>query len=154
MMPSWGSAKPKKGRPPNVTPQSSQSSPSTLKGSQEVPRARPVLAGKGVIGGGKVGTGGKGLGQGGFRRHRKIVKDSVRGITKGDLRRLARRGGVKRISGNLYDDIRTAMTDRLKLILEDCTTFVEHAGRKTVTVTDVIFALKRHGRPIYGFDPK
>ena len=71
MMPSWGGAKSKKSRPPNVTPQSSQSSPSTLKGSQEVPRAaRPVLAGKGVIGGGKVGTGGKGLGQGGFRRHR------------------------------------------------------------------------------------
>lgn len=67
-----------------------------------------------------------------------------------NLRRLARRGGIKRISGNLYDDIRTAMTDRLKLvgflniciclvlsngpypqILEDCTTFVEHAGRKS-----------------------
>ncbi|KAL8659385.1 MAG: hypothetical protein Q9226_000461 [Calogaya cf. arnoldii] len=87
-------------------------------------------------------------------------------------RRLARRGGVKRISGGIYDEIRKAMTDRLKLILKDCTIFLEHSQRKTVTVKDVVFALKRvrnlyhppkpHantglspqqlGRPIYGFD--
>ena len=59
----------------------------------------------------------------------------MRGITKGDIRygsrlfftgdlgsstvyyrRLARRGGVKRISGVIYDDIRQAMIDRLKLV--------------------------------------
>ena len=75
MMPSWGSAKSKRGRPSSNTAPSSQSSPSTIKGSQEKPGARPVLAGKGVIGGGKVGTGGKGLGQGGFRRHRYVGKE-------------------------------------------------------------------------------
>lgn len=31
-------------------------------------------------------------------------------------RRLARRGGVKRISGRIYDDVRRAMTDRLKVV--------------------------------------
>lgn len=54
-------------------------------------------------------------------------------------------------------------------VLKDCVTFVEHGQRKTVTVTDVstivilhwwglangqlqvIFALRRIGRPIYGF---
>jgi len=35
------------------------------------------------------------------------------------------------------------MRDRLVHILRDCTTFLEHANRKTVTVSDVIFALKR-----------
>ena len=31
-------------------------------------------------------------------------------------RRLARRGGVKRISGTIYDDVRSAMTDRIKAV--------------------------------------
>jgi hypothetical protein len=35
-------------------------------------------------------------------------------------------------------------------VLRDCVTFVEHANRKTVTTVDVVFALKRIGRPIYG----
>jgi histone H4 len=30
--------------------------------------------------------------------------------------------------------------------------FVEHGQRKTVLVTDVIYALRRKGRPIYGFE--
>lgn len=118
--------------------------------------ARSVLGGKGVIGGGKEkhGLGGKGLGKGGLRRHRKVIRDSIRGITKGDIRRLARRGGIKRISGTLYDDARQAMIDRIKAILEECVIYLDHSKRKTVTVRDVIFALKRQGRPIYGFDPQ
>jgi len=101
-----------------------------------------------VTGGGGRGLGGKGSG----RRHRKIVKDTIRGITKNDIRRLARRGGVKRISGQIYEDVRAAMVDRLTTLLRDCTTYVDHRGAKTVTVTDVIFSLKRMGTPIYGFD--
>ncbi|MCJ1391805.1 hypothetical protein MMC18_004672 [Xylographa bjoerkii] len=53
----------------------------------------------------------------------------------------------------IYDDIRKALSDRVRLLIEDCVVFVEHAKRKTVTVSDVIFALKRLGNPIYGFDP-
>jgi len=83
---------------------------------------------------------------------RKIVKETIRGITKGDIRRLARRGGVKRISASIYDEMRAAMKAHLEMILHDCCIFLDHASRKTVTVTDVIFALKRIGRPIYGFD--
>merc|ERR1711879_1133591 len=45
------------------------------------------------------GKGGKGLGKGGAKRHRKILRDNIQGITKPAIRRLARRGGVKRISG-------------------------------------------------------
>ncbi|OBT90368.1 hypothetical protein VE02_00753 [Pseudogymnoascus sp. 03VT05] len=87
----------------------------------------------------------------GARRYRKIVRDSIHGITKGDIKRLARRGGVKRISALIYDDTREAMKAHLQLILKDCIIFLEHANRKTVTVGDVLFALKRIGRPIYGF---
>lgn len=45
------------------------------------------------------GKGGKGLGKGGAKRHRKVLRDNIQGITKPAIRRLARRGGVKRISG-------------------------------------------------------
>ncbi|GFR16723.1 histone H4 variant TH011 [Trichonephila clavata] len=42
------------------------------------------------------GKGGKGLGKGGAKRHRKVLRDNIQGITKPAIRRLARSGGVKR----------------------------------------------------------
>ena len=42
------------------------------------------------------GKGGKGLGKGGAKCHRKVLRDNIQGITKPAIRRLARRGGVKR----------------------------------------------------------
>ncbi|PWA70389.1 Histone H4 [Artemisia annua] len=53
------------------------------------------------------GKGGKGLGKGGAKRHRKVIRDAV--------------------------------------------TYTEHARRKTVTAMDVVYALKRQGRTLYGF---
>ena len=45
------------------------------------------------------GKGGKGMGKVGVKRHaRKTTKSTIDGITKPAIRRLARRGGVKRIS--------------------------------------------------------
>ncbi|RKF63462.1 Histone H4 [Erysiphe neolycopersici] len=88
----------------------------------------------------------------GTKRMRKLTKDNIRAVTKGDIRRLARRGGVKRISGTIYDEIRKSMKSFLETVLKDTCDVVEHAERKTVTVTDVIFVLRRIGRPIYGFD--
>ncbi|KAI9672020.1 MAG: hypothetical protein M1829_004564 [Trizodia sp. TS-e1964] len=107
--------------------------------------SRPTLGGKGL----GLGRGKKGVAN---RRHRKIVKETIRGITKGDIRRLARRGGIKRISAAIYDDMRGCIRDYLHAILKDCVIFLDHNDRKTCTVSDVIFALKRRGRPIYGFD--
>jgi hypothetical protein len=52
------------------------------------------------------GKGGKGLGKGGAKRHRKILRDNIQGITKPAIRRLARRGGVKRISAMIYEETR------------------------------------------------
>jgi len=50
--------------------------------------------------------GGKGLGRGGANKHqRKVLRDNIQGITKPVILRLARRGGVKRLSGTiLYSD--------------------------------------------------
>ncbi|KAI1179433.1 putative histone H4 [Nemania sp. FL0916] len=95
---------------------------------------------------------GRGLGGKGVKRHRKILRDNILGITKPAIRRLARRGGVKRISGAIYDEVRTALRVRLMETIRDCVTYVEYRQAKTVTVNDVLHALRRQGRQIYGFD--
>lgn len=95
---------------------------------------------------------GKGLGKGGVaRRHHKIQRDAIQGITKNDLRRLARRGGVKRMSSLIYDESRDALKTFLIGVIKDAVIYTEHAKRTTVTSMDVVYALKRNGRALYGF---
>jgi histone H4 len=100
---------------------------------------------------GQQSTGGKTVLGG--KRHRKVLRDTIHGVTKPAIRRLARRGGVKRISATIYDDIRAALKARLESILQDCVIYVEYRNAKTVTVHDVIHSLSRMGRPLWGFDP-
>ncbi|XP_020896927.1 histone H2B-like [Exaiptasia diaphana] len=95
------------------------------------------------------GKGGKGLGKGGAKRHRKILRDNIQGITKPAIRRLARRGGVKRISGLIYEETRGVLKVFLENVIRDAVTYTEHAKRKTVTAMDVVYALKRQGRTLY-----
>ena len=97
------------------------------------------------------GKGGKGLGKGGAKRHRKVLRDNIQGITKPAIRRLARRGGVKRISGLIYEETRGVLTVFLVNLLRDTMEFTEYARRKTVSALDVVHALKRQGRTLYGF---
>ena len=42
--------------------------------------------------------------KGGANRHRKVLRDNIQGIAKSAIRRLARRSGVKRISGLIYEE--------------------------------------------------
>ncbi|XP_058827240.1 uncharacterized protein LOC131687205 [Topomyia yanbarensis] len=100
------------------------------------------------------GKGGKGLGKGGAKRHRKVLRDNIQGITKPAIRRLARRGGVKRISGLIYEETRGVLKVFLENVIRDAVTYTEHAKRKTVTAMDVVYALKRQGRTLYGFGVK
>ena len=97
------------------------------------------------------GKGGKGLGKGGAKRHRKVLRDQIQGITKPAIRRLARRGGVKRISGTIYEETRSVLKVFLENLIKDAVTYTEHGRRKTVTALDVVFALKKAGRTLYGF---
>ena len=73
------------------------------------------------------GKGGKGLGKGGAKRHRKVLRDNIQGITKPAIRRLARRGGVKRISGLIYEESRGVLKVFLENAIRDAVTYTEHA---------------------------
>ena len=94
---------------------------------------------------------GRGKGGKGAKRHAKVVRNTINGITKPAIRRLARRGGVKRISGMMYEETREVLKSFLKGVVKDSVTYTEHARRKTVTALDVVYALKRQGKTLYGF---
>mmetsp|Transcript_35014 Transcript_35014/g.80216 ORF Transcript_35014/g.80216 Transcript_35014/m.80216 type:complete len:122 (+) Transcript_35014:88-453(+) len=91
------------------------------------------------------------VGKGGTSRTRKVMKEPIQGITKPAIRRLARRGGVKRISGLIYEESRVVLRNFLESVLKDSITYTEHARRKTVTALDVVYSLRRQGRTIYGY---
>jgi histone H4 len=98
------------------------------------------------------GKGGKGFGKlGGAKRIKHSNKQVILGITKPAIRRLARRGGVKRISAEIYEETRNVLKSFLENVVRDAVTYTEHARRKTVTALDVVYALKRQGRTLYGF---
>lgn len=88
---------------------------------------------------------------GGTRRHRKVLRDNIKGVTKPAIRRLCRRGGVKRLSGLIYEEARGVLKVFLENVIRDSVTYTEHSRRKTVIATDVIYALKKQGRDLYGF---
>lgn len=94
---------------------------------------------------------GRGKGKGGAKRHHRVLRDNLKGISQASVRRLARRGGVKRISGLIYDETRGVLKVFLENVLRDSVTYTQHATRKTVTALDVLYALKRQGRALYGF---
>lgn len=98
------------------------------------------------------GLGKKGLGAGGAVRHGKVLKDTIHGIRRQAIRRMCRRGGVKRISLLMYEEVRRVLKTFLENVLRDAITYTEHARRKTVVSLDVVYALKRSGVTLYGVE--
>ncbi|KAF8277644.1 hypothetical protein TcBrA4_0112160 [Trypanosoma cruzi] len=60
------------------------------------------------------------------KRQKKILRENVRGITRGSIRRLARRGGVKRISGVIYDEVRGVIKSFVEGVVRDATGYTEY----------------------------
>nr|CUT18459.1 mgH4 [Lilium davidii var. unicolor] len=96
------------------------------------------------------GRGARGLGGGGAARHRRQPEGIAR-IRVPVIRRLAQRGGVKRIAAEIYEEARVFIKVFLQRILKDTITYTNQSGRKTVMPMDVVLALKRRNRRIYGY---
>jgi histone H4 len=92
--------------------------PSSLVPPSTIQAAQPQMSGRG--------KGGVGLGKGGAKRHRKVLRDTIQGITKPAIRRLARRGGVKRMSGLIYDETRGVLKVFLENVIRDAATYTEY----------------------------
>ena len=80
-----------------------------------------------------------------------MLHDNIDKITWPAIRRLARRGGVKRLQELMKNETRGILKVFLVETLRDAFTYVEHARRKTLTAQDVVYALKRRGTLLYGF---
>jgi len=85
------------------------------------------------------------------KRMKKQLRDHIQSVTKGSIRRLSRRAGIKRISGLIYEEVRGVVKNFVSATVRDATSYCEHAARKTVSALDVVHALKKRGRMIYGF---
>ena len=85
------------------------------------------------------------------RRHR---SNRVRpNISRSCLKRLARRGGVKRIGGTVYETTRDILRIFVEQVVRCATIFAEYSRRRTITLSDIIYALKRtNGTVLYGFN--
>jgi histone H4 len=95
---------------------------------------------------------GKGVGKGGKsvpKRYKRVLHNAVYGIGKPAIRRLSRRAGIKRISGEMYDEVRGALKTFLEDTIRESVILMEHSKRKTVTGEDVVHTLKRQGRQLY-----
>ena len=84
-------------------------------------------------------------------RRRTQPAKPTEGVSKQAIRRLARRAGVKRMSEGIYTEAPLALRAWLKTIVRDAVVYADHAKRFTLTVNDVILALKRNGATLYGY---
>jgi histone H4 len=89
--------------------------------------------------------------KGSTKRMKKLLRDNIKSITKGSILRLARRAGSKRVSSLVYDDVRSSIKNFVNATVRDATSYCEHASRKTVSALDVVLALKKRGKTIYGY---
>jgi histone H4 len=70
---------------------------------------------------------GKGLHSG--RRHQRALslRDNISKISRGSIQRLARRAGVKRLSGVVYDETRGVLRVFLENVVGKAIVYTEHA---------------------------
>jgi histone H4 len=94
---------------------------------------------------------GHGMGKGGAKRHRKARKPAIEGMSKNEIKRLARRAGVSRIGGKVYEEVRNQAQNFLDELLFKTLLHVDHRGAKTVTAPDLVHGLKSMGGSVYGF---
>ena len=82
------------------------------------------------------------------KRHRKVLRDNIQGITKPAIKRLARRAGVKRISGLVYEETRSLIKSKLESLIHNTVIITQHAKRKTIEPSDVFVATRLQGMPL------
>lgn len=87
-------------------------------------------------------------GASGAKKHRKVLRDNIQGVTKGALKRLARRAGITRLSGLMYEELRTVLKFFIENIERDAVTFTEHVRHTTVKREDVLAAAEFMNMPI------
>ena len=74
-----------------------------------------------------------------------VFRDSIHGVTPQDVARLALRGGAESVSSGLTEEVRSIIMgnqEGLEGVLRNAVTQTEYRHDKSVTVSDVLEALK------------
>ncbi|KAJ7114800.1 hypothetical protein C8R44DRAFT_794936 [Mycena epipterygia] len=83
------------------------------------------------------------------RRIRRCATEMSGAGTKPTIRRVARRGGVKHMSGLMYEETRGSLSLYLHGLIGDTVFHTEHGYRTTVNSDNVKHAFRRSGRILY-----
>jgi histone H3/H4 len=73
-----------------------------------------------------------------------IRKSLSKNIRNPSLKRLSFRAGCKRLESETYDELRTTMYDHLRQVIHHSLLTMQHSGRNTLTLDDVLFVLRNH----------
>ncbi|KAF5140464.1 histone h4 [Vairimorpha ceranae] len=84
------------------------------------------------------------------KKHRKIASNEE-SISKPAIRRLARRAGVSRVGSGCFNEIRVAAKSYMTGIISYSFVYANHAKRKTITCSDVLYSLKKMGVKYMGY---
>ena len=82
-----------------------------------------------------------GLGVGGARRHRRVLRDTIQGITKDAIQRIAFKAGIKSLSGLMYEEIRSVLKVWLDDVIRTTNNYLEYYRKKTINEGMVSAAL-------------
>ena len=87
------------------------------------------------------------------KRTRKGIRQAIpqgkgRHHRRCDQTRHPQTGPQRRSQAHLWCNVVKSFLDK---VVKDAVTYTEYSKRKTVTALDVVYALKRQGRTIYGF---
>ena len=80
-----------------------------------------------------------------------ILYNSIDAISKSGISRIARRGGVRRISNSTFHLTRVVLKQFVENAVRDAIMYMQHARRSTITTVDVCYALHRCGQTLYTF---
>merc|ERR1711934_1096783 len=96
---------------------------------------------------------GKGLGKTGAKRIKRIGAQEKPSIGKASIRRFCRRAAILRVGATCYGPITDAMRDFVNNVVSKASIYTFHAKRLTVSLKDVLYALRRQGLVMYGYGP-
>lgn len=79
------------------------------------------------------------------RRGRRGKRADTQGLTKPALKRLARRGGVGRVNGGVYDELREITERHMNRTLRDVALLLAYSGHTTAAPKHLYAAMKMRG---------
>ena len=84
------------------------------------------------------------------RQTKKAQKANVKRISSPLIRRPASRGGTRLIPSEVVEALRTQLMEFVEALVKDALAQAAQGNRKTVTAADIVLALRRRGKTLYG----